>query len=534
MEMVTPDETPVEMVTPDETPVEMVTPDEARVEMVTSDETTEEMVTTDETTVEMVTTDETPAEMVTTDDSGLEAFKMNDSGVEAVSMSESGVKPVGVEGVVRSGVAGCEETVADEVLELDVKSRDNVVVEEEHRGSPDRDTNEAGKGLEGGTGSTQPVGETDTVGELGEMAIAQGDVTAVADGKKEEEPERTGADEGAGSWEEVSLGRDGRTTEGAGVNKGADEERPQEVTGEATGMREQEETGEKRNNDTTPQEAAADKVSDDDVSRDMNTGADNSESQTLSLTLLDVSNADDSAHAEVAGPLLGVPPGEAVERVYSPPEIAVAANDNIAFLMSYIESPSRFWVHLVTENSSDAIDSLMHDLNQYYKTANKVMLRKFFEGDDALNLNNICCAQFSEDNDFYRVEIVSKRYEVEEMSSGSVTESGDTCRAENKSRRLAKVKVFYIDFGNSEWLSPKRIYPLPPAFATLAPQAVCCRLVALEPLDPEDGGAGGDRVKDDAQDGTKWSTEATQKFTELTGFDKKLFAYTTDKGDVLR
>ena len=532
VETVTPDETTVETVIPDETTVETVIPDETTVETVIPDETTVETVIPDETTVETVPTDETTVEMVTPDESGLEALKMNDSGIEAVSMSGSRVKPVGVEGVMMGGVAGCEETVADDVLELDVKSRgDNVVVEEEHGGSPERDMNEAGEGLEGGTGST--VGETDTVGDLGEMAIPQGDVTDVADGKKEE-LEETRADEGARNWDEVTLGRDGRTTEGAGVNKGVDEKRPQVVTGVAAEMRGEEETGEKSNKNITRQEAAADKVSDDDVSRDTNTGADNSESQTLSLTLLDVSSTDDSARAEVAGPLLGVPPGETVERVYSPPEINVAADDNIAFMMSYIESPSHFWVHLVTENSSDAIDSLMHDLNQYYKTANKVMLRKFFEGDDALNLNNICCAQFSEDNDFYRVEIVSKRYEVEEMSSGSVTESGDTCRPENKSRRLAKVKVFYIDFGNSEWLSPKRIYPLPPAFATLAPQAVCCHLVALEPLVLEDGGAGGDRVKDDAQDGTKWSAEAIQKFTELTGFDKKLFAYTTDKGDILR
>ena len=255
-----------------------------------------------------------------------------------------------------------------------------------------------------------------------------------------------------------------------------------------------------------------------------------------SLSLVEVSKANDSNQKEDGGessdyspPLEGVAMDDAGS-VYSPPSISLTPDGSLTFMLSYVESPSRFWVHPVSEKSSNAIDKIMHDLNQCYKTANKLMLQKLFEGDNALGLNSICCAQFSQDNDFYRTEIVSVQYEVEEASPGGATvaECVDSCQ---QSRKLAKVEVFYLDFGNSEWLSPKHVYPLPPMFTGLAPQAVCCRLVDLEPIPATDSGAGGDGVASDVA----WSSEATEMFTELTGFDKQLYGYvTTGNQEALR
>ena len=236
-------------------------------------------------------------------------------------------------------------------------------------------------------------------------------------------------------------------------------------------------------------------------------------------SLVEVSEADDSGRDQKEE-------GQTdAGSVYSPPEVSFGRDSSITFMLSHVESPSLFWVHPVSEKSSNAIDKVMRELNQCYKTANKMMLKKFFEGDNDLALNTICCAQFSEDNDFYRTEIVSVRYEVEEAANGAATvaEGGDASRSSSQSRKLAKVKVFYLDFGNSEWLSPKRVYPLPPMFTALAPQAVCCRLVDLEPIAATDSGAGGDGVMSDAT----WSSEAMQTFNELTGFDKQLYGYVT-------
>ena len=251
--------------------------------------------------------------------------------------------------------------------------------------------------------------------------------------------------------------------------------------------------------------------------------AENIESLMSSLSLVEVSKDNDSGRGQ---------PEEDPDAgsVYSPPTVSLTPDGSLTFMLSYVESPSRFWVHPVSEKSSSAIDKIMHDLNQCYKTANKLMLQKLFEGDNALGLNSICCAQFSQDNDFYRTEIVSVRYEVEEASPGGATvaECVDSCQ---QSRKLAKVKVFYLDFGNSEWLSPKHVYPLPPMFTGLAPQAVCCRLVDLEPIAATDSGAEGDGVASDVT----WSTEATEMFTELTGFDKQLYGYvTTGNKEALR
>ena len=549
LETVTSNESVVDTVTPYESRVETITPDESGVEMVTPDESGVEMLAPEESQVEMVTPYASGVEMVAPDLSGVDTATVVETGKDCVAEEREGLKTVEIENMVNDGCLPREEAVVGDVLGQGRKSQDgDVRAGREPKQSHEEDTKEAdedsGKEIQG---ITLSVGEINPVDELGEP---QGEVDLY--NAKDEEAEKTTASKEeenleSGNVEEgekqVSSGKGLQTTQQADWEENKELDQEPTETGEICGMRAGGEVG---NNDggISQGKDAAVKVN-DDQSNDRLAAlcVENIESQMLSLTLMDVSNTDDDTQAEVNEPPVPVPPVEGIQRVYSPPEICVNDDGNVAFMMSYIESPGRFWVHLVTENSYSAIESLMHDLNQYYKTANKWMLKKFFEGDnDALHLNNICCAQFSEDNDFYRVEIVSIRYEVEERSRGvadtaaHVTESGDTCRQENQSRRLAKVKVFYIDFGNSEWLSPKRIYPLPPLFATLAPQAVCCRLVVLEPLTAKDSGAEGDGVTDSTLEVTKWSSEATQKFTELTGFDKKLFAYVTgiNDGEMMR
>ena len=66
-------------------------------------------------------------------------------------------------------------------------------------------------------------------------------------------------------------------------------------------------------------------------------------------------------------------------------------------MMSYIISPSRFWVHLVAEESSLAIDQIMSELNEFYNKENQSKLKNFFE-DWSPRIHDVCCAKFSGDD----------------------------------------------------------------------------------------------------------------------------------------
>lgn len=166
---------------------------------------------------------------------------------------------------------------------------------------------------------------------------------------------------------------------------------------------------------------------------------------------------------------------------YKPFEVEVNDNGDLMFLMSYICTPEKFWVHLVERDCAETVELLMKDLNSYYtdETTNKTMLKKFLETESP-KVGDIVCSQFSEDQRYYRAEIIAV------LSS-------------------QRIRVFYVDFGNEEWVDSYKIFPLPPQFVDIPPQAVCCSLAGVTPLEDSDSQG-------------EWHRDAISEFVDMTGF----------------
>ena len=220
-------------------------------------------------------------------------------------------------------------------------------------------------------------------------------------------------------------------------------------------------------------------------------------------------------------------------REYKPLWVKVPADGCLEFMMSYVMNPGLFWVHLVTKDTSMTVDNLMKSLNEIYNIQNEIQYRKHF-GEWEPKLYNICCAQFTEDNHFYRAKVIDISYEVNDSEAFPVgPKSSSTVQVPSSTiARIHKIKVFYVDFGNEEWLSPERIYPLPLKLMNIPLQAVCCKLANVEPARVESPTEEIKAEEDSAESVTEalpkerdWDKNATCKFVELTGFNKKLLGY---------
>ena len=82
-------------------------------------------------------------------------------------------------------------------------------------------------------------------------------------------------------------------------------------------------------------------------------------------------------------------------------------------------------------------------------------------------------------------------------------------------RQQGKVEVFFIDYGNKDVTTDRRLRPLDPALSTqvISPQAVECRLAHLIVADPTDGADG---------------QEAAMTFSEVA-FGKPVLARVEDR-----
>ncbi|XP_071965838.1 tudor domain-containing protein 15-like isoform X2 [Antedon mediterranea] len=111
-----------------------------------------------------------------------------------------------------------------------------------------------------------------------------------------------------------------------------------------------------------------------------------------------------------------------------------------------VVSVSKFSCQL--KSTSEELNTLMDKIHNYYTTNSSTMsLRQTSKG-------MICCCQFSEDDGWYRAQVIS-------LSGG-------------------EAEVKYIDYGNTEKLPLNRIKDLQPEFMTLPMQSVdCCLDVSL-------------------------------------------------------
>lgn len=70
-------------------------------------------------------------------------------------------------------------------------------------------------------------------------------------------------------------------------------------------------------------------------------------------------------------------------------------------MTAHIKSPGLFYVHIISQQSGHTLDKLMKSLNGLFEKVNRRKLTKLSKTLD-LEVGKLCCAQFTQDNNFYR------------------------------------------------------------------------------------------------------------------------------------
>ena len=175
----------------------------------------------------------------------------------------------------------------------------------------------------------------------------------------------------------------------------------------------------------------------------------------------------------------------------------------IKFIMSHFISPSKFYVHQACENTVVCLEGIMAGLQDYMRENKPVPLSNPAPGP--------CVAKFTDDDVFYRAQIVS------------VNTDDD--------RNITSASVLYVDFGNSETLTPDRLFKLPKHFLHVPPQAVPFGLADVKPVPKTVDGKITD--EDGPKEMEEWSPEASKAFDERISPKKVYVAYLPDTPDTV-
>ena len=179
-----------------------------------------------------------------------------------------------------------------------------------------------------------------------------------------------------------------------------------------------------------------------------------------------------------------------------PAEIKTTPYGHLEFMMAHIDSPQCFFIHVISSEGHQTYEQLKKDLEAYYSNNNALItMQKYFRSSE-LEVRDACVARYAEDNLFYRAEIISTD------RSGSSPE---------------RVKVRYVDYGNTDWVPLDAVYPIQPRLQTVPAQAVCCSLSNIEPIKKKDC------VSETAKN-TGWLMPAIRWFKENTGFEDTMTA----------
>ncbi|PFX27913.1 Tudor domain-containing protein 1 [Stylophora pistillata] len=128
------------------------------------------------------------------------------------------------------------------------------------------------------------------------------------------------------------------------------------------------------------------------------------------------------------------------------PDLKVGQFEDV--IVSYIEHPCNFWCQL--QKSATELESLMREISEVYGSeGQRIAISKPV-------CDMLCCAQFSEDNKWYRGKITGI------MKGG-------------------RVEVHFVDYGNFEKLPLSRVKKLQTEFLKLPTQAVKCALAKISP-----------------------------------------------------
>uniref|UniRef100_A0A665VKG7 Tudor domain containing 1 n=1 Tax=Echeneis naucrates TaxID=173247 RepID=A0A665VKG7_ECHNA len=133
-----------------------------------------------------------------------------------------------------------------------------------------------------------------------------------------------------------------------------------------------------------------------------------------------------------------------------PPEpLTQAVGDSISVVVTHLQSPNEIIIQKV-ENAGKLIQDLQLKLREH--CCNAPVLQNFRPAP-----GTVCCAQFSEDKQWYRAKILA--YPSEE-----------------------RVCVGYLDFGNSEDVDLGQLRPISASLLALPMQAMRCGLAGVQPV----------------------------------------------------
>lgn len=74
-------------------------------------------------------------------------------------------------------------------------------------------------------------------------------------------------------------------------------------------------------------------------------------------------------------------------------------------MLSHVKTPHEFYVHIISQQCGEALDSLMKNLNLIFEKVNRRKLARLSKMYEPV-VNKLCCAQFLQDNNFYRYGLI--------------------------------------------------------------------------------------------------------------------------------
>eukprot|EP00794_Sanderia_malayensis_P006037 gene6037-6738_t len=147
------------------------------------------------------------------------------------------------------------------------------------------------------------------------------------------------------------------------------------------------------------------------------------------------------------------------ENRYKTKELEVGPEGFAQVVISTIQDPSLFFVHLITPDVV-LFDSMLQDLNDFY-------CENDLPPPDHLDVGNAVVAKFSEDANWYRGLVKNYREDINDKTKSS-------CRI---------YEVFHVDFGSTEWLPATNVRPVAERFFQLPVGTLACCLADVQPME---------------------------------------------------
>jgi hypothetical protein len=180
-------------------------------------------------------------------------------------------------------------------------------------------------------------------------------------------------------------------------------------------------------------------------------------------------------------------------------------------MLSYVKSPSSFYVHIVSEGCAKTIDSMHVSLNKTMEQMSRKQQQKMSKSYKPC-IGDLCCVLFAEDNQYYRGLVTG-------LELASPTKA--LVDKESTPENVGKVNIFYLDYGNDEVVPKRRVFPLPSQYADVPGLAIHACLAYIQPS----------ISRGSPKKAVHWTDEAVQKFVSVAGFNSPLNMIIVD-GDI--